>query len=420
MKYYYLVGDLNAGAPIMNNIYYFDNNATTLIYDSEIKKAIIDWISCGNPSNTLHDFGLIAHNKIEQCRHSIAKRLCVSSKEVYFTSGATESNNIVVQGTVNYYLEKNPKDKFTIITSTFEHPSVVNIFKHYQENEPNIEVLFVEPCKNPDDPEFGCIKASDLEDQIKLAKYKIILVSIMHANNETGAIQNIQEIGTICKKYNLFFHCDATQTMGKYEIHPHQCYIGALSFSGHKFHGPKGIGGLFLSQTHNDVMNLCFGGEQEGSKRPGTENIANIIGLALALNLVHQDRNTKNNRLKQLTEYIIQEVGEQEKIRILGAKRDKSLPNTILMLIENIGTCNKMLVKDLNKRKIYVSVGSACQTNSNHSSHVLDTMGLEKKDKIKVIRISLSDYTTEEECQYLVRNLVDAIRENRIKSIKKN
>ena len=213
MKIYYLNG--NVIKDIKPKIYYFDNNSTTLIYDNDIKQGIMNWILCGNPSNTLHDFGKNAHDKIEQCRHMVSQELGIHPCELYFTSGATESNNICLQGIINYYIRKDsdvsnskslaasqhfssPGDnkRYSVITSSFEHPSVRNIFKYY-EKHCNIDVTYINPCKNKNDKDFGCIKATDVEKAIKQTKSKVILISIMHSNNETGAIQNIKKIGYV-------------------------------------------------------------------------------------------------------------------------------------------------------------------------------------------------------------------------------
>ncbi len=413
MKFYYLDGDILKDSHHTKNICYFDNNATTLILDKDVKDGIIKWISCGNPSNTLHDFGMMAHNKIEQCRHFIARDLSVLPNEIYFTSGATESNNIVIQGIIHHYMDTYPTDKFTAITSSFEHPSVLNVFKHYDEN-PYLDVIYVDPCADTNDPEYGCVKADDVRKAIDNAKQKVIIISIMHANNETGSIQNIKRIGRLAKDRGIFMHSDTTQSMGKFVINPRKLNLDAISFSGHKFHGPKGIGGLYIAKEHNEVVNLCFGGEQEGHKRPGTENVANIVGMTIALGKAHQDRKEKNKKLNMMKEFIIRGINKYEPITILGpTDYNRVLPNTILMMINNLDTCNKMLVKKLNKKKIYVSVGSACQTNSGHASHVLDVLGLNKEDKLKVIRVSICDYTTLEECKYFIKGLITTIRESR-------
>lgn len=410
---YYINVNLNVDNDLINvkDMCYLDNNSTTIIYDENVKRNIINWISCGNPSNILHDFGKKAHDKVEQCRHIVAHDLRVTPQEVFFTSGATESNNIVVQGVLKHYMSDNINNKIAAITTSFEHPSVLNIFKHYEEKF-KLNVVYVDPCKDRSDNEFNCVKAEDVLRAIhKMINngFTPVIISVMHGNNETGAVQNIKKIGEVAEKYNIFFHSDVTQTIGKYVIRPEKLKLNAISFSGHKFHGPKGAGCLYLKSQCSTMMNLCYGGDQEGHKRPGTENVANILGLTMALQLVHINRKQKNEKLAELRSYLINGVKTKEDVEILGPYSDRSLPNTVLIKMNRIGPCNKKLVEELNSLKICVSVGSACQTESNKASHVLNTLGLSEQDMKKVIRISLSDYTTKKECDYFINNISLAV-----------
>lgn len=404
-KNYYLEGrTLDVPKPSIDNIYYFDNNSTTLIYDDRVKQSIADWISCGNPSNTLHDLGQKAHDTVQICRHKIAKDLSIKPCELYFTSGATESNNLLIQGLVRANITRS---NVTLITSSFEHPSVVNIFKNFEDDE-RIEVIYVNPYLGHGS-DYGRIRAIDIEHAINIATNQILLVSIMYANNETGAVQDIKSIGDVCQKYGIFFHSDITQALGKYIIHPKLLGINAVSFSAHKFHGPKGIGGLYIENTYHDQIKFCYGGEQENHTRPGTENVANIVGLAMSLELAHIDRIAKSKKTADLRDYIFNQLLKVIDIELIGPKKHR-LPNTLLIKINGI-KCNKVLVKYLNKKKIYISVGSACQTDKK-ASHVLSTMGIiDKKEQLKIVRISLSDYTTKEEAEYLIENMQDAVKE---------
>jgi cysteine desulfurase len=411
-KRYILVNDnLNIMSGGSNKLYYFDNNSTTLIYDKKVKKEINDWLSCGNASNVLHKMGNKAHNKIQQCREWFAKDMSVDPEEIYFTSGATESNNMIIQGRIQAFLNKDDKAMYTVISTAFEHPSVFNIMEYFREN-PRLEMILVKPNINNDNPTSGVVMASDVFNAIKSAKHQVILVSVMFANNETGAIQDISKIGKICRKRNIFFHSDATQALGKYIIRPKELNADAISFSAHKFHGPKGIGGLFFDKEHHHIRNFCYGGEQEHLMRPGTENVALIAGMTKALEIAHINRKNKNKKLMKLWEYIWDKINDQTKISIIGPKNNElRLPNTLFISLEDLGTCNKLLVKDLSKKNICISVGSACQTGKKKPSHILDSMGITKqKDKIKVVRISFSDYTTRAEADYLIKHLVSAIK----------
>lgn len=413
---FYLYSKDPSNKKVLDNIYYFDNNSTTLIEDNSVKKEIYNWISCGNPSNILHDLGKMAKDKIEECRHFISYDLKISPNEMYFTSGATESNNMIIQGLVKKYLIN--KKKFTIITSSFEHPSVHNIFKYLESNN-FLNIIYINPCKNKNSNKCGTILPETILKSIVKSKYPVKLISIMYANNETGAINDIKSIGKICKKYNIFFHCDATQALGKYIIYPKKLNIDSMTFSAHKFHGPKGIGGLYLNSKKKHYPNICYGGEQELHRRPGTENVANIAGMTQALRIAHTDREKKNKDIIKKRDYIEQQLCEKLNIEILGCKKHR-LPNTIFCLIKDLGNCNKVLVKKLNQKKIYISVGSACQTNKK-SSHVLDTLDINPDDAIKIVRISTSDYTTEQEVRYFVYHFIKIVKKMiKKKNITKN
>lgn len=412
MTIYYLYGNINNHKHEKNEkIYYFDSNSTTQIHDDDVKKTIIKWLNCGNPSNVLHSLGLKAHNHIEYCRHHIARKMNVIPEEIYFTSGATESNNIFIQGVMNYYLNlKNTSDnKYTIISSSFEHPSVSNIFNFYKQN-PLFNIIEIDPVINSDHEYFGCIDPEDIEKKIlENQKYKIIMISVMHGNNETGSIQNINAIGEISKKYNIIFHTDATQTIGKYMIHPKKYNISSLSFSGHKFYCPKGIGVMYVD-SNVKFLNLCHGGSQEYKKRPGTENVAFISGLTMAFDKVHIDRDIKNKNMLSLKMWILNNLNKHN-IEIIGPYKKNAMPNTILVIFKNMKMCNKIFVQYLNKFNICISVGSACQTSHQNQSHVLISMKVNPQYYNNIVRISLSDYTTMEECKYFCK-IVDKILYN--------
>lgn len=402
---FYLYSRYPSKRKYIDDIYYFDNNSTTLIEDQTVKDEIVEWLSCGNPSNDLHDMGRMAKDKIEECRHFIAFDFKVSPSEIYFTSGATESNNMVILGIVRHYISRG--ERFTVITSSFEHPSVYNVFKHF-EDEPLIDIVYIDPCSDRESQNCGRILPEDVERCIKNAQSRVRLVSIMFANNETGAINDVRSIGKICKTYKTYFHCDATQALGKFIINPSKLGIHSMTFSGHKFHGPKGIGGLYLNKNKRCHPNICYGGEQESHKRPGTENVANIAGMTQALRIAHENRDEKNRKMMELRNYIEDELRKDLNIDILGCKKYR-LPNTILCLVKDLGNCNKVLVRELNEKRIYVSIGSACQTKKK-ASHVLKTMGITDEESIRIIRISLSDYTTKEQADYFIKNFISIVK----------
>lgn len=372
-------------------MHYFDNNATTFVYDEKVFQEMNDWINCGNPSNNLHKLGSSAKNKIECCRFEIATILKVPTKYIYFTSGATESNNIIIQGIINFYLRKKEKKKYTIIASAIEHVSILNVLQQFEDV---LDIIYIKP--NSD----GIIDPQNIENSIKNAKYSVILVTVMHINNESGCIMDIVKIGKICKKYDIFFHSDVTQSIGKYDVYPLEWNIDAISFSGHKFHAPKGIGAMYLNTDKN--IKLCYGGHQENGIRPGTENVAFISAMTSALIISKCDRINKNNKLKKYKKFIIDSLNRYLNIEIIG--KNTSI-NTILIILKDI-KCNKTMLKILSDKNIYLSVGSACQTSQFVTSHVLDSMGISEKEQKKVVRISLSDYTTDIDCAILVGTLI--------------
>ena len=392
------------------NKYYFNNNATTLIYDKEVIKEVDKWLNCANPSNTLHYKGLEAHKQLEKSRNIIANDLQVKPNELFFTGSATEANNIIIQSIVNKKINemKNSNNGFrkkcTIITTVFEHPSVLNVFNQYLNNI-YVDVVFIPVELNYKSEYYGSINPLTLKSILKTS-VNPVLVSIMYANNETGAINDIKELSKIIKQFNkdLFFHCDATQAIGKFKIHPNNLNVDALTFSGHKFHAPKGIGCLFIKNINNKCpinCGICFGGEQELSIRPGTENVAFISGLALALKKVHEDRDYKNEELQTKKNYIIKKLKDLNCKFILPKK---SLNNTIMVVLPNLSICNKKVCNILSSKfSICIGISSACQTSK--ISHVLKAMNVKEKDVLKILRISLCDYNTNEECVYLVQAL---------------
>lgn len=398
---------LKMSQPICKRVYYFDNNATTPVPEviaDEMKK----WISCGNPSNVLYDCGRAANKEIALCRKKITDIMGVEQQELFFTSGATESNNLLIKGVANYFKINNPSQKFHIITSSFEHPSVLAVCKFLEDT--GFEVTYVKPDSSGG-TFHGTIDPKDIENNIKS---NTILITIMHGNNETGALQDLHTIGSIGKKHKIFTHSDCTQTMGKFIIKPKELGLDSISFSGHKFHGPKGIGGLYITDTYqSQIIPLSHGGDQESSLRPGTENVANIVGMSYAYELAQHNRSLKNKILRKLKNRILQKLTDGKlNFKILGPLDDnKTNPNTILIMFPDMKGCNQTLVDVLNRRDVCVSVGSACKTKASAKkpSHVLEMFKLTDDDKIKVIRISMSDYTSKQEVDYLVSILLEVV-----------
>lgn len=404
-------------------VYYFDNNATTTYIKPEIKDTICKWLDCGNPSNTLYKLGQDAAYHNYKAREIIANDLQVDPTEIYFTSNATESNNIAIQSIINYYLDHNTLDIYTIMCSNIEHPSVLEIFKHYK-NNPRINVVFIPIDNNINSEFYGSINPYNLEKLIKQQKNRIILLSAMFANNETGAINPVKTIGDICKNYNIVFHCDATQAIGKYIIRPEELGIHALTFSGHKIHAPKGVGCLYLKnqillnskiikkcniETKN-LYGVCFGGEQT-IIRPGTENVAFNIALAMALEDIHKDRIKKNQKMLYLKNYLWHHLKNMN-CELINPKH--CMPNTLLIIVNSINCCNKVFARDLaTNYGVCVGTSSACQT-SKTNSHVVAAMNIPEKKREHIIRISMCDYTTKSDCKHLLDGFYHTIQKHKI------
>lgn len=395
-----------------NKCYYFDNNATTLIYDKEVYNIVNDWLSCANPSNTLHLQGQEANKQLEKCRQIVADDLGVESNEIYFTGSATEANNIIIQGVINKNLDKY--NNITIITSTFEHPSVLNIFKKY-ENNYNVNVVYIPLDLDTESNNYGSVDTSAFIKALN-SYNNIALVSIMFANNESGAINNIKLIGQQIRNKNIsqndiytFFHCDCTQIIGKHQIKPKELFIDSITFSGHKFHSPKGVGCLYINNKNNKcpICGICFGGEQEETIRPGTENIAYISALTHSLINVHKNRKEKNKKLTELKLYLMVELN---KLNCILITPKHSLNNTIMFILPPLKICNRQFCNIISKKYgICLGTSSACQTNKY--SHVLSAMNIDENYKLRVIRLSTSDYTTFGECEYLIDKIKEMIEE---------
>lgn len=402
-----------------DKIYYFDNNATTLIYDDEIKEIINKWISCGNPSNNLHILGQQAKKQLDYCRKIVADDLSVDDDEIYFTGSATEANNIIIQGIINKYIKKSGGiiDKITIMCSEFEHPSVLNVFKAY-ENNSYVDVVYIPIDKDVDSNYYGSVNPYHFENLINQYD-NIALISIMYANNETGSINDINKIGYFINEKNkrtedkkIFFHCDCTQVIGKKIIKPKKLYIDSLTFSGHKFHAPKGIGCLYVNNSGKKcpICGICFGGEQEETLRPGTENIAFISALSYALISAHYKREEKNLILETLKRYLMKEL---LKLNCRIIKPKISLSNTIMIILPKLKICNRQFCHNISKYyNVCLGTSSACQTKTE--SHVLNAFNINEKDKKRIIRISMSDYTTKEECEYLIKAFTELLKEYKV------
>ena len=370
---------------------YLDNNATTKV-DEEVVKAMIPYFSeyYGNPFS-LHLFGNETGLAVTQARQTIADILKAKPNEIIFTASGSEADNLAIRGIAKAYKHRGKH----IITSTIEHPAVKNTFMDLIED--GFEVTMVPVDEN------GVIIVEEFK---KALREDTILVSIMHANNEVGSFQPVEEIAKITKERKIILHVDAVQTMGKVEIYPEKMGIDLLCFSGHKFHAPKGIGVLYKRDGVR-LARIITGGNQEGKRRPGTSNVPYIVGLAKALQMAVANMKEEWNREETLRNYFEDEVSKRiPEIKING-KGARRLPGTSSITFKYLE--GESMLLNLSLKGIAVSSGSACSSDSLQPSHVLLAMGIPAEYAHGTLRFSLSKYTTKEEIDYTIEALVEII-----------
>lgn len=376
---------------------YLDNNATTKM-DNEVFEAIVPYLTeyYGNASS-LHLFGKETNKAMNESRETIAKYLGCEPNEIIFTASGSESDNLAIRGIARAYKNRGKH----IITSPIEHPAIKNTLKDLQDEGYEVTTLHV----NKD----GVI---DIEELKKAIKDDTILITVMHANNETGAFQPIEEIGKIAKENRIIFHVDAVQTMGKVDIKPKEMGIDLLSFSGHKFYGPKGIAALFW---RNGVRfgKVLTGGGQEGKRRPGTSNVPGMVGMAKALEISYRDMEAEFKREEELRDYFEAEVLKRIPEVVINAKNTKRLPGTSSITFKYLE--GESILLSLSYKGIAVSSGSACSSDDLQASHVLLAMGIAPEFAHGTIRFGLGKYNTKEEIDYTLVSLVEVIE--RLRSI---
>ena len=370
---------------------YLDNNATTKV-DEEVVKAMMPYFSdyYGNPFS-LHLFGNETGLAVTEARQTIADILKAKPSEIIFTASGSEADNLAIRGIAKAYKHRGKH----IITSTIEHPAVKNTFIDLMED--GFEVTMVPVDENG---------VMILDEFKKALREDTILVSVMHANNEVGSFQPVEEIGKITKERKIIFHVDAVQTMGKVEIYPEKMGIDLLSFSGHKFHAPKGIGVLYKRDGIR-FAKVITGGNQEGKRRPGTSNVPYIVGLAKALKIATENMKEEWVREENLRNYFEDEVSKRiPEIKING-KGARRLPGTSSITFKYLE--GESMLLNLSLKGIAVSSGSACSSDSLQPSHVLLAMGVPAEYAHGTLRFSLSKYTTKEEIDYTIEVLVEII-----------
>lgn len=374
---------------------YLDNNATTKM-DNEVFEAMVPYLTeyYGNASS-LHLFGKETNKAMNESRETIAKYLGAEPNEIIFTASGSESDNLAIRGIARAYKNRGKH----IIASPIEHPAIKNTLKDLEDEGYEVTILHVD--KN------GMLDVEELKNAIK---DETILITVMHANNEVGTFQPIEEIGKIAKENKIIFHVDAVQTMGKVDIKPKEMGIDLLSFSAHKFYGPKGVAALYW---RNGVRfgKVLTGGGQEGKRRPGTSNVPGMVGMAKALEIAYRDMAEEFKKEEELRDYFESEVLKRIPEVVINAKEAKRLPGTSSITFKYLE--GESILLSLSYKGIAVSSGSACSSDDLQASHVLLAMGIEPEFAHGTIRFGLGKYNTKEEIDYTLDVLVEVIEKLR-------
>lgn len=378
---------------------YLDNAATTKVRD-EVVEAMLPYFTeyFGNPSS-LHLFAREAGKGLDTARAQVAKALNAKPEEIIFTGGGSESDNMVLRGIPEAHKKKGKH----VITSAVEHHAVLHTLEA-MEKEGRVEVTYL-----PVD-EYGMVTAEQVE---KAIRPDTVLVSIMFANNEVGTIMPIEQIGETCKKHGVLFHTDAVQAVGHVPVDVEKMHIDLLSLSGHKFHGPKGVGALYVRKGVR-IPALILGGAQERRKRAGTENVPGIVGMGKAIELATSELEDNAAKMKVLRDRLIFGIPARIPDVKLNGHPTERLPNNVNFSIRFIEGESILLMLDLNG--IAASSGSACTSGSLDPSHVLLAMGLPHEVAHGSLRLTLSEFTTPEEIDYVLDTLPPIVEKLRAMS----
>lgn len=387
----------------MSKKIYLDHGATTPI-DKKVLKAMMPYLTdkFGN-AMSVHSFGSEASEAVEKARKLVADFFGADASEIVFTSGATESNNLVVKGVIAAHY-KNNKNRPHVITTAFEHHCVLDACKAV-EKEDLAEVTFIKPGKD------GIISVEDVK---KAIKSNTILISVMYVNNEIGTVQPIAEIGKVIKKYNILntkykilFHTDATQAVNYFDCNVNKLGVDLLSMSAHKIYGPKGIGVLYV-RKNTPIKRMQDGGGQESGKRAGTHNVPGIVGLGAATSVIKkQETVNRNKEILKLRNYLIEKVLKEIPGAKLNGSRIKRSPNNA-----NFSFCDvegESLILFLDQAGIAASTGSACSSGSLEPSHVLMSLGMKHEEAHGSLRLTLGKSTTKKEIDRTVKKLKEAV-----------
>ena len=366
---------------------YADNAATTMM-SKTAKEAMMPYLDVvyGNPSS-LYSFGQEAKTALEEARAKVAKALNADTREIYFTSGGSEADNQAIMSAAVIGARKGKKH---IISTAFEHHAVLHTLNKLKKQGYEITLLDVH--------ENGVVTADEVADAIR---EDTCLVTIMFANNEIGTVQPIAEIGAVCREKGVLFHTDAVQAVAHVPVDVKEMNIDMLSLSGHKFHGPKGVGALYVKKGVA-LTNLIEGGAQERGKRAGTENVPAIVGMAAALEeaVAHMDENME--KITAMREMLIEGISKIPHSKLNG-DREKRVPGTVNFCFEGIEGESLLLLLD--DAGIAASSGSACTSGSLDPSHVLLAIGLPHEVAHGSLRLSVSEYNTPEEMAHIIENV---------------
>ena len=367
---------------------YLDNNATTIL-DEQAGKAMQEcfYKIYGNP-NSIHPIGLEAYRVMEESREKIAELLKADPREIYFTSSATESINWALRSATSFRGKRK-----RVITSAIEHKAVLNTLKDLQNSE-GIEVIIVEPNKQ------GIIFAEKLLEHVNEDTY---LVSLMAVNNVTGAIQPYEEVGQYLEAKNIFYHIDAVQTIGKTSFNL-ESFCNFASFSAHKFHGPKGLGILYVKRG-TALRPLLTGGGQERGMRSSTQNVPGVVGTAVAMENAIKELNSTTEKLRLFRDSIVKAVRELG--GVVNTPLDHSVPNTVNISIP--GVRGETLVNALATSGICIGTSSACSSRNDGGQYVLKAMKVREEISESAVRVSMSRFTTKTEVEDFIKSLREAV-----------
>jgi len=371
---------------------YFDHAATTPV-DAEVINAMKDYFDrkFGNASS-LHSFGMEAREALEKSREEVAKLINADTSEIIFTGSGTESDNLAIKG-IAFRIGTGH-----IITSSIEHPAVLETCRYLEKKGFEMTYLPVD--------RHGMVRIEDVEGAIK---NNTILISIMHANNEIGTIEPIEEIGKVAKKYGILFHTDAVQSVGKIPVDVKKMNVDMLSISSHKIYGPKGVGALYIKHGVK-IEALLHGGGHERGLRSSTENVAGIVGFAKACSLARENMEKDASRLIKMRDRIIEEVLKIEESYLTGHPVQR-LPHHASFYFKGIE--GESLILLLNQKGIATSTGSACSSKKLQPSHVLLATGVKAEDAHGSLRVTLGRENTEEEVDYFLEVLPEIVEKLR-------